>query len=461
MAAARREVWETLELDNVSGTDAYGMTEPSVDALRQVDESRGLAERIRAISDAEIARHADKWLPTGSKHEDVIGVAADMAAIHDLLGQIIAVPPEALDPGRPELRKRAAGFQLHIRGGDVLVPVCESGLHASQVLHAALTDVAREVNARLTLIIGGRPRREGFCAVSPPHGAVSGFDPHCAAGKGGAAAASTPADHGAAASAGPAADTAKALPDQTWVKEAWHLPVEDARSEVMDFTHSPRFPHKEDQLSVALLRVLGRRSVYRCGAAFADKLAGSSRFSIGLRDEDIGVAMSARSAAASTDQFRRLLAQQRACREYMSSTMYNASYLRDCCLDKRTKDSRVIFFACGRSAGVVARRLREVTGRQHPEGEHSMLHRIVIVLLPTWDFEGRLSVALERAQADRESAGPDSPAMMKVQHEIAGLYVAITRVVRAGVPPHLAGTPGPLVDWPAEVLWSEAMPDSA
>lgn len=462
---APQETWVSLDEAMVSGNDAYAATCPSLDWLAQGGSEPHARRALEGATDAILASHGHTLIPEGTSTEKLIASVKILRAVD---ASVVAVAPEALEVPRDSGAGDAAGQQLQVGPEDVLIPVCESGLGMSQILHVVLSDVARETNWRLASVCqenawavsGGKLARVGL-----PHGAVQGFD----------SPGSIALDHGAdyAAPAAPAApaDTPTALFDaltmhgldfppicdtydgariRAYVGAAKTMDREALRAEarLAEYVSESAF----ESLANCFPTVFGRDAMPRAGQRLANDLGISSLL------EGHAKLMEQAAAAGrplSDTRMAEVVAVRRAARESMSATLYAAPFLKRCCHHEygASKYGRTVFFVVGRAGGAVVDRLVEVATRlQTVRREWGKLGRVSVVLLPLQALERQLADscraadsalaqlrALQARSASR-SAINDAVETCTVQEFslqvlMAEAYRSLARVIRAYVPP--------------------------
>ncbi|KAA0152106.1 hypothetical protein FNF29_04220 [Cafeteria roenbergensis] len=447
----------------VSGADAYAATCSSLDWLSQGGSEDHARQTLITATDGILATHGHSLAPEGMGTEELLKSVESLRAKG---ATVVAVAPEALEVPRDPGAGDAAGLQLHIWPEDVVIPVCETGLGMSQILHVVLSDVAREANWRTAAacrlrrceLPAGRLVRVGL-----PHGALRGFD---SPGSLAAAHADARAAGGALAAAAPSGPAEDALADH----ELDFPPVDDdstgsrvtayiqavermskealcAEARLLDFAPESEFA----SLAANFAAVFGRGTMPRAGQQLAD------RASIGpllCADADRRATAAASPTVAPRSTLAAVVAARRAVREMASATLYAAPFLRGSChaVHGATKYARTVLFVVGKACGPVANRLVEVATRLRAvRQEWGQLGGVTVVFLPMPALEAQLADASQavnaaealletlkaRRASKREIGEADDDLSVhdsSLQVAMAEAYRALARVIRAYVP---------------------------
>jgi hypothetical protein len=410
---SRMPRWMHLEHDCVCGEAAYAATEPACDALVKEDEDpRKLSARVQAITDAVVRTHALSLLPVDCSASDEEQLVADVAEFRRRGGLVVAVPPEALEPPSEDKDGDAAGFQCHVRQGDVLIPVDLDGVGASQVLHAALSDVARQSNRFLLSSAGGKDSmkmQHSLAMVGLPYGVLHGYDSKSSGSK------LPPPD--------------RRIVEDT-VKQT--LTQEEACDEALS---SAARGHPNRHLESCMRGVFGRGVIPQAGSQWLSELPESFSES----PEMIGAQIMDPKSIVPFE----VVMSQRAMHEGLSATLFSPRYLVREFLSRHLcpEDARVIFFVCGRASGPLLRRWIESARRHSVLAEdYGMLFRIAVVLLPVTPWMSKM----EKSATAKELA----PVLDQ-------LYRGLTRVIRAKIPSESGATESLVGDLPGETMWTD------
>ena len=465
MAAHRATMstWDSLDDAMVSGAEAYAATCPSLDWLCQGGSEEHARHTLMCATDGILSAHGHALVPEGTSTEELLGSVRSLRAKG---ASVVAVAPEALEVPRDSGAGDAAGLQLHICPEDVVIPVCETGLGISQILHVVLTDVAREVNWRAAAVCRQKAQRlfgGSLARVGLPHGALRGFDSPASleidfgagrAAGGASAAAAPPATaldaltmHGL--DFPPVDDDYAGTRVKAYVGAAATMDKESLHAEarLLDFAPETEFA----SLEVNFAYVFGRGTMPRAGQQLAERATVSRMLHAHVKR---GEEAAAAGEAVPDKVLVQAVAARRALREIASATLYAAPFLRDGCHAEPggTEHARTVFFVVGSACGPVANRLVEVATRlKAARRDWGRLGGVVVVCLPMQALETQLvdsCRAIDDAAAQLEalrtggasaSVVAEAEDALSVQDSslqvlMAETYRALARVIRAFVP---------------------------